>query len=56
MPLNTARDHLRALENDGLIRSETVHVSTRGRPPIIFYPVREATTSEGALNEASAAE
>ncbi|MGX1694265.1 helix-turn-helix domain-containing protein [Microbacterium keratanolyticum] len=56
MPLNTARDHLRALENDGLIRSETAHVSTRGRPPIIFFPVREVTTSEAALNEASAIE
>ena len=56
MPLNTARDHLRALENDGLSRSETAHVSTRGRPPIIFFPVREGTTNEASLNEASAVE
>lgn len=48
IPLNTVRDHLRVLEAEGLIRSETVHVATPGRPPIIFHPVRESATSAAA--------
>lgn len=56
IPLNTARDHLRVLEDEGLIRSETLRAGTRGRPPVVFHPVREVSSStvaatrvEGAL-------
>ncbi|UNK72066.1 helix-turn-helix domain-containing protein [Microbacterium sp. H1-D42] len=48
IPLNTVRDHLRVLENEGLIRSETVQVGVRGRPPIVFHPVNDADTSDVA--------
>ncbi|WP_162564213.1 MULTISPECIES: helix-turn-helix domain-containing protein [Microbacterium] len=48
IPLNTVRDHLRVLEDEGLIRSETVQVGVRGRPPVVFHPVRESATSEAA--------
>lgn len=45
IPLNTVRDHLRVLEEEGLIRSEVVQVGVRGRPPVVFHPVRDAATS-----------
>ncbi|GAA5204669.1 helix-turn-helix domain-containing protein [Microbacterium jejuense] len=48
IPLNTVRDHLRVLEDEGLIRGETVQVGMRGRPPVVFHPVREAALSPAA--------
>jgi len=48
IPLNTVRDHLRVLEEEGLIRSETLQVGVRGRPPVVFHPVRESSASEAA--------
>lgn len=42
IPLNTVRDHLRVLEDEGLIRSESLKPGSRGRPPVVFHPVREA--------------
>lgn len=39
IPVNTVRDHLHVLEEEGLIRSETVRTQTRGRPPVVFHPV-----------------
>ncbi|KJL18658.1 hypothetical protein RN51_03498 [Microbacterium oxydans] len=48
MPLNTARDHLRVLEDEGLIRSEPVNTGRRGRPPLVFHPVRETSSSPRA--------
>jgi predicted ArsR family transcriptional regulator len=48
IPLNTVRDHLRVLEDEGLIRSETLQVGVRGRPPVVFHPVRESASSEAA--------
>ena len=48
IPLNTVRDHLRVLEAEGLIRSETLQVGTRGRPPVVFHPVRESSSSAAA--------
>lgn len=48
IPLNTARDHLRVLEDEGLIRSETLRAGTRGRPPVVFHPVHEASSSSVA--------
>ncbi|MFE5670450.1 helix-turn-helix domain-containing protein [Agromyces sp. NPDC056523] len=50
IPLNTARDHLRVLEDEGLIRGETRPGGGRGRPPLVFHPVREAE-SNGAASE-----
>lgn len=55
MPLNTARDHLRVLEEEGLIRGETVQVGTRGRPPIVFHPVREPRSSAPAEHRVAGA-
>ncbi|MFH8252528.1 helix-turn-helix domain-containing protein [Microbacterium sp. B2969] len=48
IPLNTVRDHLRVLEDEGLIRSETLAVGTRGRPPVVFHPVRESASNPAA--------
>ncbi|MEJ1086748.1 helix-turn-helix domain-containing protein [Microbacterium sp. Mu-80] len=48
IPLNTARDHLRVLGDEGLIRAETVQVGVRGRPPIVFHPVVDADASAPA--------
>lgn len=45
IPLNTTRDHLRVLEDEGLVRSETHQVGGRGRPPAVFYPVRDTALS-----------
>ncbi|MGW9628648.1 helix-turn-helix domain-containing protein [Microbacterium sp. NPDC055521] len=48
MPLNTARDHLRVLVQEGLVREERLHVGSRGRPPIAYHPVREADSNPAA--------
>ncbi|MDI3331654.1 MAG: winged helix-turn-helix transcriptional regulator [Micrococcus sp.] len=40
LPLNTARDHLRVLENEGLIASGPVETGRPGRPPKGYSPVR----------------
>lgn len=45
IPLNTVRDHVRVLEDEGLIRSETLVLGRRGRPPVVFHPVRDAESS-----------
>jgi len=46
--LNTVRDHLAVLEDEGLIRRETVRTHTRGRPPIVFHPVSDAAATAAA--------
>ena len=56
IPLNTVRDHLRVLEDEGLIRSETLQVGVRGRPPVVFHPVRDAVTNEAATARVEGAE
>ncbi|WP_168429603.1 MULTISPECIES: helix-turn-helix domain-containing protein [unclassified Microbacterium] len=48
IPLNTVRDHLRVLEDEGLIRSETLVLGRRGRPPVVFHPVRDVASSSVA--------
>lgn len=48
IPLNTARDHLRVLEDEGLIWGETSHAGGRGRPRVVFSPVLDATSSAAA--------
>ncbi|MFJ3471798.1 helix-turn-helix domain-containing protein [Microbacterium maritypicum] len=45
IPLNTVRDHLRVLEDEGLIRSETRRSGGRGRPSVVFHPVRDVTSN-----------
>lgn len=45
IPLSTVRDHLRVLEDEGLIRSEPVPSGTAGRPPLVFHPVQESAPS-----------
>ena len=55
IPLNTARDHLRVLEVEGLIRGETRRAGGRGRPPLVFHPVREAASNSAAGERVAAA-
>lgn len=56
LAVNTARDHLRVLEEEGLIRSEPVTTGTRGRPPIIFHPVRERGSNPVAEDRTAGAQ
>lgn len=55
IPLNTVRDHLRVLEDEGLIRSETLNAGGRGRPPVVFHPVREAPSGTVARHRVDGA-
>lgn len=48
LPVNTARDHLRVLEDEGLIVSTPVETGRRGRPPRSYSPVREPQHSSSA--------
>jgi predicted ArsR family transcriptional regulator len=45
MAVNTARDHLRVLEDEGLIRGAPRQQGTRGRPSVVFHAVREASSN-----------
>lgn len=45
---NTAREHLHVLEEEGLITSRTLSTGERGRPPVVFEPVRFPEASEQA--------
>lgn len=45
IPLNTVRDHVRVLEDEGLICSETLVLGKRGRPPVVFHPVHDTASS-----------
>lgn len=38
--LNTAREHLHVLEDEGLIVSRPISTGSRGRPPVVFDPVQ----------------
>ena len=53
--INTARDHLRVLEGEGLIQSYSLTTGSRGRPPQVFHPVDDASTSPVAARRAEAA-
>lgn len=55
MPLNTARDHLWVLEDEGLIRAERLTTGTRGRPPLVYHPVREPDSNPAAQYRATGA-
>lgn len=45
---NTLRDHVRILEDEGFIRSETERTGRRGRPRRLFHAVRPADRNEVA--------
>ena len=45
LPVNTARDHLRILEQEGLVASAPVETGRRGRPPMGWSPVRQSEHS-----------
>ncbi|GAA4283894.1 hypothetical protein GCM10022261_14250 [Brevibacterium daeguense] len=55
MPITTARDHLRVLEDEGLVVSAPIDTGRRGRPPKGYSPVRRADHSSVAQRRAAAA-
>ena len=52
---NTAREHLAVMEREGLVRSVPVATGSRGRPPVEYHPVDDASESEPARERAKAA-
>lgn len=46
--VNTAREHMQVLEDEGLIVSRVAETGTRGRPPLVFDPVQQPAVSEAA--------
>lgn len=46
--VNTVRDHLRALEHEGFVLSRRLATGTRGRPPLVYAPVADASTNPAA--------
>lgn len=48
VPISTARDHMRVLEDEGLIASAPVDTGRRGRPPNGYSPVRQIEHSPAA--------
>lgn len=53
--INTARDHLSVLQEEGLVASHTVETRKRGRPPLVFVPVRDAQQNPKAAQRAEGA-
>ena len=53
--INTARDHLRVLEDEGLVVSAPVDTGRRGRPPLGYSPVTRAEHSPQAQRRAEEA-
>lgn len=51
--INTARDHLRVLEDEGLIVGAPVETGRRGRPPIGYSPVRAVEQSPAAARRSA---
>ncbi|MEZ3160518.1 helix-turn-helix domain-containing protein [Microbacterium sp. BWT-B31] len=52
---NTIRDHVRVLEDEGLIVSRPAPRGTRGRPPASFHPVTDADANPAARSRIVAA-
>lgn len=48
IPLNTTRDHLRVLEDEGLICAERIQTGARGRPPVAYRAVGADTSTDVA--------
>lgn len=53
--INTARDHLRVLEEEGLVVSAPVETGRRGRPPMGYSPVTRAEHNPEAQRRAGEA-
>lgn len=51
--VNTARDHLRVLEDEGFITATPVDTGKRGRPPMQYHPVHDAAHSPTATQRAA---
>ncbi|WP_336646752.1 helix-turn-helix domain-containing protein [Microbacterium sp. USHLN186] len=56
MPVNTVRDHLRVLADEGLVRAERLQVGTRGRPPIAYHPVDAQLQTSAARRRVAGAQ
>lgn len=54
--VNTAREHLHVLEDEGFIVSRTLSTGSRGRPPVVFEPVRRAAENPHADRRAAHAQ
>lgn len=54
--INTARDHLRVLEEEGLIVSAPEATGTRGRPPTVYTPVTNVGENPAARKRAEQAQ
>lgn len=54
--VNTARDHLRVLEDEGLITSAPEATGTRGRPPTVYTPVTNVSENPVARKRAEQAQ
>lgn len=54
--INTARDHLRVLEDEGLIVSAPEATGTRGRPPTVYTPVTAVSENPAARKRAEQAQ
>ncbi|MFV0435476.1 MAG: helix-turn-helix domain-containing protein [Leucobacter sp.] len=52
--LNTAREHLELMEQEGLVQSFRLTTGTRGRPPKVFYPVGDVENTPTAENNPAA--
>ncbi len=53
--VNTARDHLRVLEDEGLLYRVPIDTGRRGRPPMEYHPVEHRDDSEIARQRAAEA-
>lgn len=47
--VNTVREHLQALADEGLVTTETAHTGGRGRPPTTYRPVVDPANNSVAL-------
>lgn len=53
--INTARDHLRVLEEEGFLVAVPVETGRRGRPPMEYFPVEDTDHSPAARERAQEA-
>lgn len=53
--VNTARDHLRVLEDEGLLYRAPVDTGQRGRPPMQYFPVEDSDQNHAARDRAAEA-
>lgn len=54
--INTTREHLHVLEDEGLIASRQLSTGSRGRPPVVFDPVRLPEENPNAERRAARAQ